>query len=277
MIKSNLYILSIVVFFSLTGLVCFAKEDPSKILPKTKDTAKDADDKSDLTAINDEEEVSNPEDNFKLIAIYLVGNRPRALIKDLEKPEDPAKEFQVGDYVDELQTFLISKILLNPTTRIELIDLNGLSYILKEKNTDSSNNSTSSKSSPSYSSNSNKIKIKRATTTSVKTPIEGASATVTKPTEKKEESTSLESAVKNDAASTTTTSPPPAQPAPGPAQNTAPAQQDTSSIQAQSTLGGTPQAQSNTTATPPAGNTDLMSTSGGAGADPTRPSNPFGE
>ena len=276
MIKSNLYILSIVIFFSLIGLVCFAKEDLSKFLPKTKDTAKDADDKSDLNDAN-EEEVSNPEDSFKLIAIYLVGNRPRALIKNLEKPEDPAKEFQVGDYVDELQNFSISKILLNPTTRIELIDLNGLSYVLKEKNADSPNNSTSSKSSPSYSSNGNKIKIKRATTTSVKTTPEGTSATVAKPTEKKEESASLESAVKNDAASTTTPSPPPVQPPSEPAQNTAPAQQDTSSTQGQSTLGGTPQTQSNTTATPPAGNTDSMSTSGGAGADPTRPSNPFGE
>ena len=275
MIKSNLYILSIVVLVSLTGLVCFAKkEDPSKFLPKTKDTAKDADDKSDSNDINNEEEVSNPEDNFKLIAIYLVENKPHALIKNLEKPEDPAKEFQVGDYVDELQTFLISKILFNPTTRIELIDLNGLSYVLKEKNTDSPNNSTSSKSSPSYSSGGNKIKIKRATTTSVKTATEGASATIAKPTEKKEESTSLESAVKNDAASTTTT---PAQPPPEPVQNTAPAQQDTNSTQAQSTLGGTPQAQSNTTATPSAGNTDSMSTSGGAVADPPRPSNPFGE
>ena len=167
----------------MTALSSLAKDSMSKFLPKTKDTNSNSKDSIDTKTTDDknstednEEEVDNPENSFKLVAIYLVGNKPRALIKNLDKPEDPAKEFQTGDYVDELQTFSISKILLNPTARIELTDLNGLSYVIKEKNADGTNSVKSSKTLPSYFSGSNKVKIKRAVTTSTKTTTDTAAA-----------------------------------------------------------------------------------------------------
>lgn len=267
MFKRNFYILSIVILSSILTLCSMAKDSISEFLPKTKDTAKDAEDKSGLEE-NEKEEISNPEDSFKLVAIYLVGNKPRALIKNLEKPEDPAKEYQIGDYVDELQTFLISKILLNPTTRIELTDPNGLSYVLKGKNADGTASSQSSKSSPSYASGSNKSKIKRVTTSSA--------TSSPKPTEKKEEAGALESAVRNDTATITPPPvPPPATPPSDQPQNSPPPQ-DSTPTPAQSPPGGALQAQSNTPT--PVGKTDSMTASlAPPGTDLSRPSNPFGE
>src|SRR3989338_6058601 len=138
MFKRSFYILNIVILFFLMTLGSGAKDKSSEFLPKTKDvtdSSKGSDEK-DSSDSSQEEEVDNPEDSFKLIAIYLVGNRPRALIKNLDKPEDPAKEFQIGDYVDESGNFAVSKILLNPTARVELTDPNGLSYIIKPRNTE---------------------------------------------------------------------------------------------------------------------------------------------
>ncbi len=299
MFKQSFYILSIVILFSLVTLSSGAKDTSSEFLPKTKDMAngskdsmdtKDVDDKSGL-GDNQEEEVDNPEDSFKLIAIYLVGNKPRALIKNIDKPEDPSKEFQVGDYVDELGNFAISKILLNPTARVELIDPNGLNYIIKPKNTEDTNSTQLSKTSksPTYSSG-NKVKIKRAVTSSTKPAVDTSSSgtpavTNGSQTEKKEETTSLESAIKNDAASQTATPPPSSTTSPPPPPSSTPPpteqpqnppQQESASSQAiQTTSGGTPQAQPTTTTTSsPAAS---MTGSGGSDATDTRPKNPFGE
>lgn len=301
MLKLKFYIISIVILFLIVHLVSWAKESPSEFLPKTKDTIsgskkssdkgskslssdKNVDDKndSDDSGDSDEEElekISDPSESFKLIAIYLVENKPRALIKNLEKPEDSAKEYQLGDYLDELQTFSISKILLIPTARIELTDLNGLSYVLKPKNTDNSTNTQSPKTSKTTPSYGYKTKIKKSPTSAIK------------PDEKKEENTSLESAVKNDVASpsipsapsapeqipstTTTITPPPEQTQP------AAALQDTTSAAAQATSNTT--SSSGTDTQTSTGKVNFFGIGVGAGSssgsspDIKRPSNPFGE
>ena len=296
MFKKIFCILGIVVLSLNMPLASWAKDSKSKFLPKTKDTksddkkssnedSKDSMDDKSADDVNDskgeEQVIDNPDESFKLIAIYLVGNKPRALIKNLDKPEDPAKEFQVGDYVDELQAFSISKILLNPTARIELVDPDGLSYVIKTKNTDSTKTTqpSKSKSLPSYLSGSNKVKIKRATTTTTKPVNDKASPAAPsaneKPSEKKNETTSLESAIKTDTSSQTTT-PPPSNPPPAPAaeqpQNTPQQQPASQGIQTTST--GT--TQTNTVTVPTAKTDSMMATSGGA-VDTSRPSNPFGE
>jgi hypothetical protein len=296
MFKLKFYIISIVVLSLNMSLASWAKDSKSKFLPKTEDTksddkkssnedSKDSMDDKSADDVNDSEEeeqvIDDPDESFKLIAIYLVGNNPRGLIKNLDKPEDPAKEFQVGDYVyvDELKAFLISKILLNPTARIELVDPNGLSYVIKTKNTDSTKIAQPSKSKylPSYLSGSNKVKIKRAAvTTAPTTPATDTSSAPVKPSEKKDEATSLESAIKTDTSSQTTT-PSPSNPPPAPTaeqpQNPPPQQPASQGIQTTST--GT--SQTNTATPPPAAKTDsMMATSGGA-VDTSRPSNPFGE
>ncbi len=137
--------------FSISNYCLFVKAFSGKYLPKTTDTStKDKDDKkkdksgkeSDKTDnknttsssgdLNlDKEEDETPVLTYKLIAIYLIGKEPRALIKNLEIPDELPKEYRVGEYVDELQKFSISKISFNPTARVELIDRDGLSYLIK--------------------------------------------------------------------------------------------------------------------------------------------------
>lgn len=174
-----------------------AKDSFSKNLPKTKDTStaskskvdkkevklKKSDKKSekskeevppDEEALADDiEEKSDPSKNYKLIAIYLIGNRPRVLLKDLSNTDEPPKEFQLGDFLDEEQTVSISKINFNPTARIELTDLDGISYLLKPQNTEDSKSATSSSSSlskPTYFS-SGKGKISKRSTSTPASPV----------------------------------------------------------------------------------------------------------
>ena len=305
LLKQSFYILGIVILFSLIALSSNAGSDTSKVLPKTLDMASAnkkssssgssndsmvVKDDSDDNENKEEDLAAEPDQNFKLIAVYLVGNKPRALIKNLDKPEDPVKEYKIGDYLDELQFFSVSKILFNPTVRIELIDLNGLSYILKPKSTDSANNPSSSRSLPTYSSGGHKSKIKRAIPTTVK-PVE----------KKKEESQSLESAIKNDTANTTTQTttappvsappdatqtPPPAVALPSPEQTqstttptSAPSVEQIQNTPTQQDIGST-SGQSAPPASTSVGKTDSSMT-GSSGSDSTdiisRPSNPFGE
>lgn len=90
----------------------------------------------------DKENIDSVEDsiqNYELIAIYLVGNEPRALIKNLEIPEEGVIEYKVGDFLSSKQIFSISKILFNPTARVEFIDKKGLSYLVKPRNIDFEN------------------------------------------------------------------------------------------------------------------------------------------
>ncbi len=131
----------------------FANAFLGKYLPKTTDTStKGKDDKKndksdkepdktdnknvtsssgDLSLDKKEEDDETPVLTYKLIAIYLIGKEPRALIKNLETPDELPKEYMVGEYVDELQKFSIAKISFNPTARVELIDRDGLSYLIK--------------------------------------------------------------------------------------------------------------------------------------------------
>lgn len=302
MYKLNHIVIILISFFLLT-LIVSAEESASKFLPKTKDMVSEGKKNSDDNSVSlkgssssgdvaDKEEdsedeadvVDDPSESFRLVAIYLVEDKARALIKNLDKPEDPAKEFQVGDYVDEQQTFSISKILLNPTVRVELIDPNGLSYIMKPKNTDNGNNpsaSKPSKSSPSYASGNKTKIIKRATSSTVKPASDTSSAVpvanINSPEKKKEETSTLESAIKNDSSSQSAV---PALPSPAPTeqpQNTqavSPPQDATNSGAVQSPPPGALQTQ--TTASPPK-DTSMTDSMMGSSSGDSRPSNPFGE
>lgn len=204
------YIPVILLIFTLSQIV-FVPQIFAQILPKTKDLKKtestELRDKTNTDPVEiekeSEEEVGDQVQFYKLIAIYLINNKPRALIKNVTTPEEAAKEYQVGDYLDESQTLSISKITLTPTTRIELTDLNGLSYLIKPsvgENKGASGSSASSKSyfgskaSPSrFSGSSSKSRAKK--------PSEGTtppSDTTSTSQEKKEEQGAVESAVKKE-------------------------------------------------------------------------------
>lgn len=104
----------------------------------------------------EEEEDINPAQTYKLIAIYLVENQPRALIRNENKPEQGARDYKVGEYLDELKTVSISKISFTPTARVELIDKSGLTYLMKpyslDESTPHARGATSSKTYATYSS-----------------------------------------------------------------------------------------------------------------------------
>ena len=169
-------------------LISQAKPESLKNLPKTKDTVtKNGDDKiqnedksktdSDgkgkkVSNNENDQDDENPNEVYKLIAIYLINKQPRALIKNAEKPEDGPKEYQIGEYIDDLQKYSISKISFNPTARVEIIDKDGLAYLIKAQNTDDKNSIAKAKStfvgmsSPTYfSGSSSKNKGKKSFTT----------------------------------------------------------------------------------------------------------------
>lgn len=138
----------------------------SKDLPKTKDTVEEDS--------SSEEEKIDPGKIYKLVAVYLIGRQPRVLLKNTEVPEEGAKEYQVGDYLDELQTLSISRISFNPTARIEITDQNGLNYIIKPQSVESkAGSNTASKgygksASTYFTGGSSKTKTKK---TSVSEPV----------------------------------------------------------------------------------------------------------
>lgn len=91
---------------------------------------------SDKEEKQEEQEEAERIQNYKLVAIYLIENEPRALIKNLNDPEKTATEYKEGDFIDELGVLLISKISFNPTARVELTDQDGLSYLIKPHSID---------------------------------------------------------------------------------------------------------------------------------------------
>lgn len=115
-----------------------------------------------------EEEPSSDEllRKYKLVGIYLIGNEPRALIKNLENTDEGPKEYKQGDFIDEAQEFSLSKISFNPTSRVELIDQDGISYLIKPYSLDVKSLSGSPKGNfaikktPTYSSDTLKNKSK---------------------------------------------------------------------------------------------------------------------
>lgn len=83
-----------------------------------------------------EKEERNPILDYKLIAIYKIENQKRALIFNEALPDDGAKEYREGDYLDDLQYFSVHKIVINPTVKIEIIDKDGLSYLIRPHSVD---------------------------------------------------------------------------------------------------------------------------------------------
>ena len=176
MFKLNLILfLFLVIVLKVTSLSVLAEKSFSKYLPKTKstktaekatkETSDDTQEPSDKNStsssssgsVQDKSDDNNDDEvalSYKLVAIYLIGSEPRALIKNLQTPDEQPKEYKTGEFIDELQKFSISKISFNPTARIELIDRDGLSYLIKpqiaEDKVDASGMS-SAKSFPTYS------------------------------------------------------------------------------------------------------------------------------
>lgn len=301
MFKLNLYLLSIVILFSFSIFVLDAKEKSSDFLPKTKDTKSNnsmssktestddankkadssEDDENDEDDKNDKdddkesdekaEEIDDPQDTFRLVAIYIIGNKPRALIKNLEKPEDAAKEFLVGDYLDEEQNFSVSKILLNPTIRVEIIDPNGLSYIMKPSNSDVGSApppSKAPKSSPSYS---YKSKIKKSPSNTADTALP--------PSDKKDTTPAVESAIKNDSSQPVAIPPPASTSSSGDAVSQPPpvAQPQDSSTSPTTTtsVGSQPASSSGGADQVPAMSDSMTGNSESSSGGDSRPSNPF--
>lgn len=154
-------------------LVARAEIELSSSLPKTKDTGTSLEVEANESDKNDEEmndleeeKKVNPTKIYKLIAIYLIDKQPRALIKNLTLPDEAAHEYQVGEYLDDLQLLSVSKILLNPTFRIEIVDQDGLAYLLKPSEINSKETSTTktnygTKSTPTYFSSGSKYKPRK--------------------------------------------------------------------------------------------------------------------
>ena len=82
------------------------------------------------------EKERNPILDYKLIAIYKIENQKRALIFNEALPDDGAKEYKEGDYLDELENFSVHKIVINPTAKIEIVDKDGLSYLIRPHSVD---------------------------------------------------------------------------------------------------------------------------------------------
>jgi len=222
----------------------------SKNLPKTKSVSKtslknsvaeDADKADDI-------EKDNPGKNYKLVAIYLIGNKARVLLKDSGQPDVPAKEYQMGDFLDEAQTITISKINFNPTARIELTDSSGISYLLKPQSTEDSKKSGSSPGSlPTYfSAGKNKTTKRTPSSSNNYTPP----SPVVPPPQASSQSTPAQQEAKKDES---------------PKQDSSPAKVDASSGQALKTI--------QDSATPPP---DIMQQAPPpVMSDPDRPANPF--
>lgn len=129
-----------------------AKETPTPTSTPSTDLSQN--DKSKTEDVKDgenEKEESKADKNdellrkYKLIGIYLIGSQPRALIKNLEETQDGTKEYQQGDFLDDALTFSVSKISFNPTARVELIDQDGINYLIKPYSLDVKNLSGSPK------------------------------------------------------------------------------------------------------------------------------------
>lgn len=73
----------------------------------------------------------DPTKDFRLLAVYLIGNEVRALIKDLSATDQSLREFKVGDFLDEEENIEVSRISINPTARVELIDRSGFGYLMR--------------------------------------------------------------------------------------------------------------------------------------------------
>lgn len=151
----------------------FLAESRYKVKKTAETTASTEDGTTNLKDDSAEEkkEEVNPTQVYKLIAVYLIGKQPRALMRNDLEPEDGPMEYRVGDYLDDGKTVSISRISLSPTTRVELIDKHGITYLMKpytidEINTRGGDRSTFS-ASPTYSTS---TKRKSSSTSSTSKP-----------------------------------------------------------------------------------------------------------
>ena len=215
----------------------------------------------------------NVADNFKLIAVYLIAKQPRALIKNLSIPEEGAKEFQTGDFIDEYQTIQVSKISLNPTTRVELLDQNGFAYLIKTQSFDmkaaGSKGGGGSKIAPTYFGGSAKSKPKKEKGTTASTQPEKQDKIQAPEQPKKEETATTVSAPPVD----TTGQLPPTQTAGTTSQALQPTTTTTASAPAVSQKSVSQPSQGSTTQTAPAQPLPQAQDS----LDVSRPSNPFAQ
>ena len=246
------------------------KDDLKDIVDEVKaedGVAKEEDDvaKEDDTAEEDKKEKIDPLQTYKIIAIYIIGNQPRALIKNLSTPEELPMEFQVGDYLDEVQTLSVVKISFNPTARVEIVDQSGFGYIIKPKNSDDKSGSVGSKTSygsmsmPTYfSGGSAKSKSNKSDKAATTSPTESS---LTQPPPQ----TTVQG-VDAQAKPIGETSPPAASATPAVGAQTSQALQAVSTG-ASAQVSPTGQSKTDTT----------MTSSTSSVPDPTRPSNPFGE
>jgi hypothetical protein len=248
------YLILVFIFLVYSTNNTFAATSFSKNLPKTKSASKTSskdkkssvkDDAEDAEKADDIEK-DNPGKNYKLVAIYLIGNKSRVLLKDSSQPDLPAKEYQAGDFLDDAQTITISKINFNPTARIELTDSSGISYLLKPQSTEESKKTGSSTGSlPTYfSAGKNKTTKRAPSTSSPPSPVVPPPPSSAQPNPAQHEAKKDES----------------------PKQESSPAKVDASSGQALKTTDS---------AAPPPADTAMQQAPPPAMTDPDRPANPF--
>lgn len=225
----------------------------------------DALDKPSSTKDLEEEEVIDPSQSFKLIGIYLLSNKPKALIKNELNSDESAREYGIGDFLDDGQTVSIAKILFKPTSRVELIDKDGLIYLMKpyspaEEGGSVSASSSTSKIYPNYSSKTKSSSYYKSKKTDTKptlvpsTPSQNITTTTT----------------------TTTTQSSPTETSSQPQQT-----QSLSSIMAiepeSDASAPSPPPPSNTSPPPENAGSSIPASDQPNGLDVSRPANPFGE
>ena len=94
----------------------------------------------------DKEEKTDPIRNYKLIGVYFVNKEPRIIIKNSSNPELGTVELKEGEYLDEEESIVVSRIYFSPTVKVELTDVDGYSYVMKPQTTaDKSGSASGSK------------------------------------------------------------------------------------------------------------------------------------
>ena len=110
---------------------------------KTK--TKEEEQKEDALSEEKEEKI-DPVRNYKLVGVYFVNKEPRIIIKNSSNPELGTVELKEGEYLDENESIVVSKIYFSPTVKVELTDGDGYSYVMKPQTTvDKSGSASGSK------------------------------------------------------------------------------------------------------------------------------------
>ena len=208
------------------------------------------------------ENKADPTQVYKLIAVYLIGKQQRALIKNDLEPEEGAKEYKTGDYLDEERTVSISRISMLPTARIELIDSRGLTYLMKPYTVDITNSRgggkiAGSSAFPTYSSSPSKSTSSSSSSAASSAPPPAPSSSTASTTTSDSSSTAAPSSDSSSASTPAASSEQPAAAAPQPSSDSS------------SSPSAAPSAASSAS--------DSSQASSPNGLDVSRPSNPFGE